>query len=132
MELSEPYRRGKGRITSARGLEDMIEYGPQNQVSRPHSSSQRLKKQSRSLHGSELGLCIRVMVVCLGVLVGLSGSWGEGVSLTLLPALGTLFSLLGCPIQHRYKSLCLVSSCLVLCSLDIPRRFGCCCCCCFV
>jgi hypothetical protein len=46
-----------------------------------------------------------------------------GLSLTLLPALGTLFFLQRCLIQPLHKSLCLVLLHLVmLCLGDIPGR----------
>ena len=45
----------KGWIAGAReGLRTPKEYGPSNQLSRAHGSSQRLKGQLGSLHGSEL------------------------------------------------------------------------------
>lgn len=63
-------------------------------ISRAHGSSQKLKQQPQSLHGPVLGS----LHTCCGCLArdfcGTLNS-GNGVSLTLLPAFGTLFFLLG-------------------------------------
>lgn len=72
------------------------EYGPQNQLQRTRGSSERLKQQSWSLHGSALGplRVLRLLACCFyGTLNN-----GSGVSLTLLPAFEPLFLLLGCPV----------------------------------
>lgn len=41
--LREAHGRAAGRIVEARGVEDTSEHGPQNQPSRTHGGSQRLK-----------------------------------------------------------------------------------------
>jgi hypothetical protein len=47
------------------------------------------------------------------------------VSLTLLPAFGTLFLLPGCLVQRQYESFCLVSLHLILsCLAVVSRRFA--------
>lgn len=53
-----------------------------------------------------------------------SGNGCISASLTLLPALGTFFLLLGCPVHPPYESFCLIVSCSVLLSLGgmlLPR-----------
>ena len=54
-KVGENPQKRKGWIAGAReGLRTPKEYGPSNQLSRAHGSSQRLKGQLGSLHGSEL------------------------------------------------------------------------------
>lgn len=51
-------------------------------------------------------LCMYVMVVWLGVLVGLRV--GEGVSLILLPSFWICFFIVGCLVQPYYEGIYLV------------------------
>lgn len=73
--------------------------GPQNQLIRAHRGSQRLNLQSAACMGLTSVLCIDVVFVRLGVLVGLL-EVGAGVSLVYTPTFGTL------------SSCCTASSCL--------------------
>jgi hypothetical protein len=50
-----PHRRGRSQIVGSRGLRTPGEEGPQNQLSRAHRGSQRLKWQTQTLYGSNLG-----------------------------------------------------------------------------
>lgn len=61
-------------------------------------SSQRVKQQIRGLHGSTLDSLYIYYSVHLGVFMRLLIGSMSG-SLTLAPALGTLFPLLGCCVQ---------------------------------
>lgn len=79
------------------------EHGPQNQL-RPHGCSWRLKQQLWTLYGSELG----PLQISYGYVpwcsYGTPNSESEGCAF-LLPALGSLFLLLGCFIQPYCKVL---------------------------
>lgn len=80
--------------SSQRGQEH-CKNSPENQLTRTHRGSQRLKKQSRGMVGSELSpLHILFMFVYLGDLVGLL-IVGMGIISDSLPILATLFILLG-------------------------------------
>ena len=72
--------------------------GLKNQLSRAHRGSQRLKQQSQNLHGTALDP-LRIYYVVGSVFWGGLLTMGLGLSLTLLPALGSLFLLLGCLVQ---------------------------------
>lgn len=73
-------------------------------LSTAHRGSQRVKRQSQSLHGCELGGQHR----CCGCVAWYAWGTSKGVSLTRLPWLGTLFLLLGGLAQSSYEDLCLV------------------------
>lgn len=79
-----------------------------------------------SNHEDCIGVCralfIQVMVVDLVFGEGELFTLGVGVSPTLLSALWTLFSLLGCVTQPCYEGLCWsLLYLVVLCSVNVPR-----------
>lgn len=76
----------------------------------------------RGMHRAYMGLyqvfCKQVMTVSLAFLVGLL-TVGAGVSLTLLPVLGTLFLLLDYLVHPQCEGFCLVLLYLVLSYLTV-------------
>lgn len=107
---AEPDRQTVGSPAGEKeGLEELEQsetprgHSPQNQLSGTQGVSQR----SESLQGSEIG---SVHMLCLSSLVFLwdSEQYERGWSLTLLLNYETLFLLLGCLIQPRRDSMCLV------------------------
>lgn len=86
-----------------------------------HGGSQRLKWESQSLSGSTLDP-LQIYYGCL-VFGGLL-TMAVGVSLIILPALGSILLFLGSLAQHWCESLCPVLLYLVLCSIAIPGRLA--------
>jgi hypothetical protein len=116
-----PWKRGK--YVGARRVQDTRRAWATESTKECSWGSQVLNQQSQSLHRpvlSPLHICYscwlsiwgRLLTVLLGVL-------------PLLPALGTLFLLLGCLVQPRCEGMCLVLLYLLVpCSVDIPQRPG--------
>lgn len=95
---------GRARETPQRGGRT-VGAGLVKDIMKTHRYSEEPKWETQILYGS-----VYVMVVGPGVLVGFPtvGVCVLEVSLTSLPAPGTLFLLLGCLIQPWYKGMCLV------------------------
>lgn len=78
------------------------EHGTLNQLIRICMDSQKLKQQAQVLHWSVLG----VLNICYGCWLGIfvySNSGYQCAADFFLPALGTLFLLLGCLVQAWYE-----------------------------
>lgn len=89
--LGEPCQRGGGAAAlGPKGVKDMLSTWLAESTD---GSSQRLKQHLRNLMGLCWVLCINVMVVACVLGAFLTGRLG--VSLPLLPALGTPFNFLG-------------------------------------
>lgn len=90
-----------------------LEHGTQNPLSRAHLASQSLMRQAWVLHG--LHQILHVLNMALNLLFVWYSSPCKPVNLTLLPALGTVFLLLGCLVQPWIGEFALsYSSCFVL------------------
>lgn len=79
--------------------------------------SQRLKQQVQDLYVSSPGPLHMLLLLARCFLELLTV--GVYVSLSLLPAIGLLFHIVGCFIQRKYEGFCLV----LLCCFVV---FGCC------